>query len=123
MSRSLRPSEEIREKLRQKVTEDGRGYDVIAELVGIKGPTLHRFLNTPGAGSEALPKLRQLFNFGFEAVMELDPEERELLNAFHKARAQGRNGRALVRAFKDMTGVEENPLAADPGKTRGPGDV
>jgi hypothetical protein len=123
MNRATRPSELLREQLKRRVAEDGRGYDTIAELVGIKGPSLHRFLNTPGSGSDALPKLMKLFGFSDLDATGLDDEQIELLRAFEAAREAGRDGAALVSAFKTITGVEpaakKNAPTPMPPKSRG----
>jgi len=119
MSRSTRPSEDVRDELKRRVTADGRGYDAIAESVGIKGPTLHRFLNTPGSGCAALPRLLKMFGFDDIDGADLDDEQRELLRAFEAARDAGRDGRALVTAFKTLTGVPEKSASPAPPKSRG----
>lgn len=119
MTRSFKPSEEIREQLKRAVAQDGRGWDGIGEVVGVKGPTLHRFLNTPGAGSDCLPRLLKLFGLNEVESSGLDEEQKELLRVFEAARDQGRDGKKLVSAFRIITGVEPpSPMPAPP-KSRG----
>lgn len=119
MPRSEKPSEKLREQLRRAVVEDGRGYDAIGSLVGVSGPTLHRFLNTPNTGSVALSKLLNLFGFSDYELAGLDGEQLELLRVFEAARAQGRDGQALVSAFKTITGVDAPRALPAPPKSRG----
>jgi len=119
MPRATRPTEEIRAQLRKRVTEDSRGYDEIAELVGIKGPTLHRFLKTPGMGTVALPKLLKMFGFDPVESLDLDDDQRAILRLFDVARDKGRDGRKLVDAFRTMVGIEAEDEEFQPPKTRG----
>ena len=109
MGRPPTPDEDLRRKLRAKVAKDDRGYDGVAAAVGIKGPSLHLFLNTPGAGSKVLPKLMKLYGFDDPSLAHLDEHQRELLRVLDLATAEGRDPAKLVQALKTISGIGEAP--------------
>ena len=93
----------------------------IAKLVGVRLPSLHEFLHTPGAGSKVFPKLCRLY--GIDPLVNsenagLDEEQRELLRVLEEARAQGRDSSALVAAFRTLV-TGSAPPTHRPPKSRG----
>lgn len=86
--------------------------------MGVRGPTLHRFLNTPGAGSEALPRLCKLYGIDQFEHMDLDDWQREILRILEAAKDAGRDPEAIVGAFRTLTGIPSAPTDVS-GKPRG----
>jgi hypothetical protein len=106
--------------LLRKVEDDPRGLTGVAKLLGVKPPSLHEFLHTAGAGSKVLPKLYKLYGIDTYESLALDEEQRELLRILDEARGRGRDGSAIVSAFRvlvsDTPGTAPRPT---PPKSRG----
>jgi hypothetical protein len=117
---SHRPTEETRLLLLTKVEADPRGLSGVAKLLGVKPPTLHEFLHTAGAGSKVFPKLCKLYNLDPFENLALDDDQRELLRILDDARQRGRDGSAIVDAFRTLVsdGSSSGPRPTSP-KSRG----
>lgn len=106
--------------LLRKVEEDPRGLTGVARLLGIKPPSLHEFLHTAGAGSKVLPKLYRLYGIDSFEALTLDEEQRELLRILEEARGRGRDGTAIVAAFRTLVSDSPSSLPRPtPPKSRG----
>lgn len=92
----------------------------MAKLLGVKPPTLHEFLHTAGAGSKVFPKLCKLYDLDPFENLALDSDQRELLRILDDARARGRDGSAIVDAFRTLVSDPSSPRPRPtPVKSRG----
>jgi hypothetical protein len=115
---SHRPTEPIRALLKQKIKDDPERTALeVARLVGLKQPSLTEFLNTPGAGSKAFPKLCKLYGIDPFENQALDEDQRELLRILDEARDRGRDSTAIVAAFRTL--VDPPAPRPSPPKSRG----
>lgn len=94
--------EDLRALLLSKVTDDGRGYDVIGKQVGISGPNLHGLLNGKIASSFAVPALCKLYGIDPLEYLPLDEEQLDWLRVLEELKAAGRDPRSVVRIVREL---------------------